>query len=396
VAAAVVLLWPAPAPRSAPAQALLTDSDGLVVFEEQPSGLLGTTAPDGNHPVILKHLGGLQGTDLPVASSDGHYLVNQEGQLVTMGPNGPVSVTSLPGAAAAQTSNQWMTVSFADGDRYVAATECDTVNPGHTGSVQAWVAHLLPTAAGKAGTLGTVTWSTGDPSSAAELLSVPVNTPGTNGVDECFGPQSPSDGAIELLAPGQRPRTIVTASTLLRVVGWPPKTPVELYATPSPNGSLLDVSVIQNTPLSPNGRTVVLAAAVLVSRTGKIVSRIPLPSIARVLQWSPDGKKIAACEASRGSQSRVAVWTVGGTTKTIALRKRHDAYCTQLLWSPDGSQLIYAAITSLRGLTASSDLQRGWTVIDLRTGQTHDVTAPGQPAAWLPSARGPASNGSAS
>ncbi len=87
------------------------------------------------------------------------------------------------------------------------------------------------------------------------------------------------------------------------------------------------------------------------------------------------------------------VWTVGGAVRTIALRNRHDVDCTQLLWSPDGTQLIYAATVSERGLTASARLQHGWTVIDLRTGQAHDVTAAGQPAAWLASPHGPASGG---
>lgn len=392
VAATVLLLWPAsvPAPRSARAQARLADSDGLVVFEEQPSGLLGTAAPDGSHPQILDKLGGLRGNDLPTASSDGRYLVNQEGQLITMGPHGPVSVADLPQAGGDQQfgqPDQWQSASFADGGRYIAATECATVNPGGTGSVQAWVAYLLPTTAGKTETLGAVTAATGDPSSAAAVLSVPVKTSGATSADECYGDQPPSDGLLELLAPGKPARTVVTVGTLLRVVGWPQKTPVELYAAPSPDGSLLYVSVVQNTPHPVNRFPVFIAAAVLVSRTGKIVARVPLPGSAGEGQWSPDGKRVAACEVSPGSQSRVVVWTVGGATKTFSLPNRHDAYCTQLLWSPDGSQLIYAALTALRGLTASSDLQRGWTVIDLRTGRAYDVTAPGQPAAWLVSPR---------
>ena len=48
---------------------------------------------------------------------------------------------------------------------------------------------------------------------------------------------------------------------------------------------------------------------------------------------------------------------------------RHDVACNQLLWSPDGSQLIYAAWASERGLTQADNLQHGWTVIDLRSGR---------------------------
>ena len=395
VAAAVLLLWPAPGSRSAPAQARLAGGDGLVVFEEQPTGLLGTAAPDGSHRVILKNLGGLQGTDLPVASGDRRHLVNQEGQLVTMGPRGPVSVTDLSQSAQ---SNQWLSASFADGGRYVAEIECDTVNGGFD---QDLVARLLPTAAGRPETLGAATWSAGDPSSAAALLSVPAGASGVSGGAGCFGPSLASDRAIELLTPGQPRRTVVTAGTLLRAVGWPRNTPVQLAAVPSPDASLLYVSVIRDTPtpagaVSPNHLPVALVAAVLVSRRGAVVSRAPLLGRAGMMQWSPDGRRVAGCPASPGRQSRVLVWTVGGAVRTIALPGRHDVACTQLLWSPDGSQLIYAAAVTERGLTASARLQHGWTVIDLRTGQAHDVTAPGQPAAWLASPRGPASGGPAS
>ena len=84
----------------------------------------------------------------------------------------------------------------------------------------------------------------------------------------------------------------------------------------------------------------------------------------------------------------MTVWAVGQgqgkAAKTIVLPGRHDLYPTQLLWSPDGRQLIYSALVSNKGLTQADNLQRGWTVIDLPSGRVHDVTAPGQPAAWLP------------
>jgi hypothetical protein len=79
---------------------------------------------------------------------------------------------------------------------------------------------------------------------------------------------------------------------------------------------------------------------------------------------------------------------VGQGVRTIVLPGRHDVACRQLLWSPGGSQLIYAAQATERGLTQADNLQHGWTVIDLRSGQVHDVTAPGQPAAWLPGPAG--------
>ena len=86
----------------------------------------------------------------------------------------------------------------------------------------------------------------------------------------------------------------------------------------------------------------------------------------------------------------MTVWAVGQgqgqgqAARTIVLPGRHDLYPTQLLWSPDGRQLIYSALVNNNGLTQADNLQHGWTVIDLRSGRVHDVTAPGQPSAWLP------------
>src|SRR5215813_2119998 len=94
--AVAFLIWPSSSQSASRlASAPFADRDGLVVFQQQPSGMLGTAAPDGSHLVMLRKVGALQGTDLPVAADDGRHLVNLEGQLVTMGPVGPTSVTDL-------------------------------------------------------------------------------------------------------------------------------------------------------------------------------------------------------------------------------------------------------------------------------------------------------------
>ena len=134
VAAAVVAGARLAARHSGPvaAPARFTDSDGLIVFEQQPSGLLGTARPDGAAVVLDQRLGALQGNDLAVASPGGRYLVNQEAQLVTLGADGPVSITPVtpPNAQAQQSAAwSWMPPTFADGGRYLAVTECEPVNP---------------------------------------------------------------------------------------------------------------------------------------------------------------------------------------------------------------------------------------------------------------------------
>ena len=68
--------------------------------------MLGTAAPDGSHLVTLRQVGALQGNDLPVAADDGRHLVNLEGQLVTMGPAGPTSVSDLADSAGQDATDQ--------------------------------------------------------------------------------------------------------------------------------------------------------------------------------------------------------------------------------------------------------------------------------------------------
>jgi len=116
------------------------------------------------------------------------------------------------------------------------------------------------------------------------------------------------------------------------------------------------------------------------------VAHMPMLAGTSCVQWSPTGQQIAFGQAGQEVPSSVTVWAAGKgkAVRTIVLPGRHDLYCRQLLWSPDGSQLIYSAQVTGTGLTQADDVQHGWTVIDLRSGQVHNVTAPGQPTAWLP------------
>ena len=384
VAVAVAFLtWPSSSQSASRlTRAPFADHDGLVVFEQQPSGMLGTAAPDGTHLVTLRQIGALQGNDLPVAADDGRHLVNLEGQLVTMGPAGPTSVSDLADGAGQDATNQaaglgWADVSFADGGRYVVATACSLAGSG----IQSWAADLIPAAGGKGHMLGTVTDAVGDPQSAAAIVSGPVSSSEASSLGECYGPETAADKAIELRGPGRAARTLVTAAELKGVLGWPSATPVLLYAEPDPGGSRLALRVVVNTPPGQQTRR---QAVVVISRSGQILAHLPLPAASGIMQWSPDGQRIAFCQASPGTPSSVSVWSVGRASRTVLLPGRHDVACNQLLWSPDGSQLIYAAYATERGLTQADALQHGWTVIDLRSGRVHDVTAPGQPAAWLP------------
>ena len=395
VAAAVlagVRLAGAKHPPQAAAPVRFTDRDGLIVFEEQPTGLLGTASPDGTHPVTATSLSPLQSIDLPVGAPDGRYLIDEEAELVTIGAHGPASVTQVP-PPVVQTQPglglEWGPPTFADGSRYLAITECD---PGKQGSGdEAWTSWLIPTSGGKPESLGLVTASAGLPDSAAVMATLAAN-PAQQAQHVTCDSLGQADGSLDVLAPGKRPQVVATAAALTRAAGWAAGTPVQLDASPSPDGSLLIVTVTKDVapagPAQP-GRLKFESVDLLLTRTGKVISPVRVPN-AFGFTWSPNGKQAATCFAVQGQPSSVSVLTIAGTTphavttRTISLPGHRDAACDQLLWSPDGTQLIYSASTTSKGLTRADDLQHGWTVIDLRTGKIHDVTAPGQPAAWLP------------
>jgi hypothetical protein len=380
-------------PPQAAASSRFTDRDGLIVFEEQPSGRLGTASPDGTGPAAAAGVSPLQGIDLAVGAPDGRYLIDAEAELVTIGAHGPKSVTRVPPPVAlAQTQGagpEWARPTFADGSRYLAVTECDadSQNSGY----EAWASWLIPTGGGKPESLGMVTASAGLPGSAAVVAALAADPAQQAHQVSCEGPGQ-ADGSLDLLAPGKPPRVVATAAALARAAGWAPGTPVALGARPSPDGSLLFVTVVKDVaPAGPArpGQLEPEHVNLLLTRAGKVISPVRVPGAFGVA-WSPTGRQAATCFAVQGRPSSVSVLTIAGTTphtvttRTIPLPGHRDALCDQLLWSPDGTQLVYSARTTFKGLTLADDLQHGWTVIDLRTGQVHDVTAPGQPAAWLP------------
>jgi hypothetical protein len=371
---------------------------GVIVFEQQPSGLLGTADADGARQVIASSAGRLDDTGLPVVSPDGRYLVSLEGQLITIGARGPGGFGSLPPptgqAATSPGLSQWSTATFADGSRYVVATECDPLLPQAPQfyAPQSW---LIPTGGGKARSLGWGTATAGDPASGAAIVSRLASDPAKARQVTCDAFNGP-DRSLDLVAPGKPPATLVTAAALLRAAGWSPRASVNLTGYPGPDGGPLLVDMSQHVALpaeitSQTRLPVPRSARFLVSRRGGILAQVP-PLLGELFRWSPDGRRLATCSAVPGGPSAVSVLAVTGTgaaattgpTMTIVLPGRHDASCDQLLWSPDGTQLIYSATVNSHGLTASDRLQRGWTVIDLRTKGVRDVTAGGQPVAWLP------------
>lgn len=383
-ATAVALTWPWTA-GTAPKQlaAPFTDRDGVIVFEEQPSGELGSARPDGSGVKLSRNLGTLQGYDLPVVSPDDRFMVDQAGQVVALGPARALSVTFSGAGAQLQSSfGDWQDESFADDDKFITAAECD----GGTGAT--WQVSYASTTSGGTGTLGSPVDINdslpvaGDPQSAGAFA-----VPGSSG--ECTG-QNPAipahgDSGVVYQRPKQAPRTVITAATLLQVLGTASRTPVLLSVYPSPDGSLLAVTVSTFTMKnSQAGAYPILTGigTVIVTRSGQVKQKLPGFEEGDRFGWSPDSKRIAVLTYTRAVPVLLEIWTLTGGLERIAVTASSTEFANQLLWSPDGSQL--AVSWERNASTYTAGLVRGWTVLDLRTKQEHNVTAPGQPAAWLP------------
>ena len=385
--ATVLLVLPNSGPPNRPAAAKFSDRSGLVVFKDQGSGQLGTAAPDGSGAALLNGAGTLAGEDTPVESPDARSLVTLEGQIVTVSQTGSLTVGYLPSVPPNQVFNgPWAAVSFANGGRELAEALCDGTDP--------WQALLVPVASASGVLLGHVDANYDSASVAGDPRSAGAFTiPARPGGSDCSGGAPPRDGdpGVVFDRQGRPPRMIITAAAVSHALGSPTGTPVLLSVFPSPDGNLLAITASTFTvnphpgPTTPEVQPNNIGM-VVTTRTGTIVAATSRYD-GYLVSWSPDSREIAMAMMPRNAApAKVVVWTPGGATRTIALPGHHGESATVLLWSPDGQQLIYAAQSNAPTLTTSQAFKRGWTVIDLRTGQVHEVKAAGQPAAWLPAA----------
>ena len=250
--AAAFLIWPSSSQSaSRPARAPFADRDGLVVFEQQPSGMLGTAAPDGSHLVTLRQVGALQGNDLPVAAADGRYLVNLEGQLVTMGPAGPTSVSDLAGSAGQDATDQGSSLRL--GGCHRSPTAAGTWSRPRV----TWPARRASPGSRTSSRplAGRDTCSARSPTPSATRAPPRPSCPGRSARRrhrlhvECFGPETAAgQGRRACAGRAHGHRTIVTAAELKGALGWPSAMPVQLYRGSGPRREQAGAARRRRTP----------------------------------------------------------------------------------------------------------------------------------------------------
>ena len=305
-----------------------------------------------------------------------------------MGPAGPTSISDLADSAGQDATAQaaslgWADVSFADGGRYVVATACDLASSGEP--VLGRGPHPRPPA-------GRDACSARSPTRPVTRNPPRPSCPGRSARRRRRAQSSVTvretapDKALELRGPGRAARTIVTAAELKGVLGWPSATPVLLYADPNPDGSML---ALRRRGGHPAG-----AASTAAGR-----------------RRHQPGRPYPGAHASPGGQRHRAMVTGRAADRPLPGQPGHPVQCLRLVPGPGepGRSCSPGTTTSAarscsghrteassstrprrpeRGLTQADNLQHGWTVIDLRSGRVQDVTAPGQPAAWLPAPGG--------
>lgn len=99
------------------------------------------------------------------------------------------------------------------------------------------------------------------------------------------------------------------------------------------------------------------AARVFDVKTGKLIQRLPLPSLAETVRFSPTATDIFA---TTGHDGIIRLWRVS-QTEPLQVLKGHSVTVTSLAFSPDGRLIVSCGPRYVKGKAASSEL-RLWNV----------------------------------
>jgi Tol biopolymer transport system component len=99
--------------------------------------------------------------------------------------------------------------------------------------------------------------------------------------------------------------------------------------------------------------------------------------------WSPDGKWIAVVRREWGVDTQVygdQIWLMRPDgSEAHPVTRTQDVFHGQPVWSPNGRYLLYDVRSA-----SSSDVHYGVNILDIETGDTHEIAAPGNRPTWLP------------
>jgi hypothetical protein len=327
-----------------------------------PAGALVLANPDGSHLTRVHGLGNV-GQNLTL-SPGARYLALFNGQLVSI-RQGP-ALASYPGKVPLSSlySVAWPQP-FADHDRAVAMLK-DYGDPSESVSNPIFVASI---ASGGTVSLGNGDSVAGDPQ--APGVFVTVAAPLRRAATSLTG--SP-DSAVVLRDAGRRPVMLATAAQLDRDLGLHGRPPVSLDVFPSPSGHQVAVTIRPAAGGPARG-------IVVLSRTGKLIARIPGPlATSRGTAyasggpippvWSPSGRSLAFLSASQSGRQGVGTWTTRGHLSASGLPATNGGY-VGCVWSPDGRLVLCAA--------ADGD----WAVASAGGGPAGAARGAGFPVAWL-------------
>lgn len=334
---------------------------GRVLIESQTGAVSWVNPANGNGEAQLLDRGRRL---TPIAvSPEGTTLLDSSGAEVTLQGERLVDRPTAVGRMLSNATLLAQPSAFADDDQAVVLLNRRTPGSGA-------VATLVSLRDGHQVSLGIVDSAAGDPQDRGAFVSVPSRPFRAQTADAAF-----SDVAVELLAAGGSPTTLITAQQVDQDVGWLPSTPVRLGVYPDPTGS--SVAVVVN-PLSPTTGDVPI---VILTRQGGLLAALSDqagPMYATRPSWSPGGHQLAYPTYNKTGIA-LAIGTETGTFERLPAPPSTNTI-GPCIWSPDSTDVLCQSRLARhhRWLYALSNLNH------LISG-----TSPGDPVAWVIPPLGP-------
>ena len=291
---------------------------------------LALAEPDGTGVQQFTRFGAIGGS-MGFVSPDGRTLLTDTGDTVALRDGEPVShstalytplasttvVKNTGGGVYSSSGSIFTLTPFADHGADVVFSTPELLPNGDPSSLQA--VDIVPTAGGKARSLGLADDYVGDPQQAAAFVSVPAKGQANSSGDL-------ADTAIEHRVAGGPTTTLVTAAQITKDLGLAQTPQLSLGLFPDPTGKALAV-VVRDV-----GSDQTLGVLVY-SRAGKLVAHTSTAAVGP-LNWNPTGSKLMF-DTGHGA----AVWTPGGSTQRIPIPSNASLF-QNCVWSPDGSRAV--------------------------------------------------------
>jgi len=356
----------APAVQTRPA----TSAPAGRVLSQTPRGALAVSGLRGHAPTVLMSLP----AQVYVSSTlDSRYFVTTNGQLLSLGASGKLTVTRLRNVS----ETSWSAGGpepLADHDKYLALQNFNTAGSQADGSP----IMIRSLATQREQRLGTGDQLSGDPAAPGVIISLPAPIVATSTPTAAGASGMWPDSRVVMRDAGRKDVLLGTAAEFNTEVGLPAKTQDYLFPVPDPSGDKIAILVEPQSGFGEAQASTLPSGVVVVSRSGHTLYALVRAGRHVGAAWSPSGRELAM-PAQGAHGSVLHLWTAAGHTSAQPFPGRADyAGCS---WSPDDRWILCA----VSGPHSSGEQ---WAVAAAAGGPMVATKGPGYPIAWLPGGSG--------